>query len=196
MGAAPDGAPRHFRTAAAFRTWLRANHATAEALVVRIAKTHAAASGITYAQALDEALCVGWIDGVRRSLDADSFSIRFSPRKRGSIWSLVNVRHVERLVAEKRMRPEGLRVFEARDPERTGIYAFEQGDVELAPAYLKRLRANKAAWAWFSAQAPWYRRTSSHWVMRAKREETRERRLATLIECSAEGRRIGPLARP
>ena len=119
-------APIHFATAAAFRRWLRAHHTTADHLVVRIAKAHALSSGIGYAEALDEALCVGWIDGVRRSLDADAFSIRFTPRRPRSIWSLVNVAHVERLMAAGRMQPAGLAAFAARTPERTGIYSFEQ----------------------------------------------------------------------
>jgi uncharacterized protein YdeI (YjbR/CyaY-like superfamily) len=191
-----DSTPTHFKTAATFRVWLGKHHKTASALVLRIAKRHAAASGITYAQALDEALCYGWIDGVRRRLDADSFSIRFSPRKPRSIWSHVNVRHAERLIQAKRMTEAGLAVFEAREDGRTGVYAFEQPPAELAPAFRRKFQKHKAAWAWFQQEAPWYRRTSNHWVMRAKREETRARRLETLITCSASRTRIGPLRRP
>jgi uncharacterized protein YdeI (YjbR/CyaY-like superfamily) len=192
--AEPD--PTHFKTAAAFRAWLQKHHRGANALILRIAKRHAGKSGITYAQALDEALCYGWIDGVRRSLDADSFSVRFSPRKPHSIWSRVNVRHAERLIDAGRMTTAGLAVFEAREEDRTGIYSFERQSAKLTPAYRRRFAASKAAWAYFQREAPWYRRTASYWVMSAKREETRLRRLETLIACSAGGARIGPLRRP
>jgi uncharacterized protein YdeI (YjbR/CyaY-like superfamily) len=188
--------PAHFKTPAAFRAWLRKHHNTASALVLRISKTHAADRGVTYAQALDEALCYGWIDGVRRRLDAESFSVRFSPRKPRSIWSRVNVRHVERLLQAKRMTKAGLAVFEAREKERTGIYSFEQRPTELTSAYCQRFQATKPAWTYFQHEAPWYRRTSSYWVLSAKREDTRLRRLETLINCSAASLRIGPLRRP
>jgi uncharacterized protein YdeI (YjbR/CyaY-like superfamily) len=163
--------------------------------VLRIARNHAAHTGITYAQALDEALCVGWIDGVRRSLDGDSYSIRFTPRQPRSIWSNVNLRHAERLIGERRMTAAGLAAFQARDPARTGIYSFERQTAELSPAHGRRFRAVKPAWAWFQQQAPWYRRTATHWVTSAKREETRRRRLEALIACSARGELIGPLRR-
>lgn len=152
--------------------------------------------GITYAEALDEALCHGWIDGVRRAVDAGSYSVRFTPRKAKSIWSLVNVRHAERLIQEGRMTAAGQKAFDARDASRTGVYSFEQKATALSPAYQRRFRANRAAWRYFEQEAPWYRRTSLHWVMSAKKEETRERRLATLIECSADAVRIPPLRRP
>jgi len=191
-----DPTPTHFKTPAAFRAWLRKNHKTTSALVLRISKNHAAGTGVTYTQALDEALCYGWIDGVRRSLDADSFSVRFSPRKPHSIWSRVNVRHVERLIQAKCMTKAGLAVFEAREEGRTGVYSSEQRPTELTPALRRHFQENKAAWAWFQQEAPWYRRTSSYWVLSAKREETRVKRLETLIACSASGTRIGPLRRP
>lgn len=185
-----------FATRAAWRAWLKAHHRTANAIVLQLRKVHAHA-GVTYGEALDEALCFGWIDGVRRSHDGDHFTVRFTPRKKGSIWSLVNVRHAERLIAARRMTPAGMKVFEARQAHRTGIYSFEQKKpLGLSPAYLKRFRASTAAWAWYQASAPYYRRTSTFWVMSAKKEETRERRLATLIECSAAGLKIPPLRRP
>lgn len=190
-----DPAPTHFKTPAAFRAWLRTHHKTASVLVLRIAKVHAAASGVTYTQALDEALCYGWIDGVRRSLDADGYSVRFTPRKPRSIWSVVNVRHAERLIQAKRMMKSGLRAFEARERGRTGVYAFERRPAKLPAALRRRFRANGAAWAYFESEAPWYRRTTTDWVMSAKREETRLRRLETLIDCSAKRVRIGPLRR-
>jgi len=188
--------PTHFESPQGFRAWLRKHHRTAAELVLRISKRHAAASGITYSQALDEALCYGWIDGVRRSLDADSFSVRFSPRKPRSIWSRVNVRHAERLIRSKRMTKAGLAAFEAREESRTGIYSFEQRPTEFTPSFRRQFQEDKVAWAWFQQQAPWYRRTSCFWVMSAKREATRIRRLETLIACSASGTRIRPLSRP
>lgn len=174
-----------FRTAAAFRAWLHRHHAGATHLVIRLFKTHAAGQGLTYGPALDEALCYGWIDGVRRRLDDESFSIRFSPRKPRSIWSKVNVAHVARLTASGRMSPAGLAAFAQRDARRTGIYSFEQQEAaELAPDYRKRFRAQRSAWAWFEAEAPWYRRKVIHWVMSAKQESTRLSRLERLIAAS------------
>jgi uncharacterized protein YdeI (YjbR/CyaY-like superfamily) len=149
---------------------------------------------VTYAQALDEALCFGWIDGVRRRVDADSFSVRFTPRKPRSIWSRVNIGHVERLTKSGRMRKPGLAAFEARTAERTGVYSFER-QATLAPAYARIFRANAAGWAYYQSQPPWYRRTTTHWIMSAKREDTREKRLASLIACSARGTTIPELTR-
>ena len=191
----PDPPPVHFKTPAVFRAWLRKHHTSATELVLRLAKAHAAASGITYAQALDEALCFGWIDGVRRRLDADGFSIRFTPRKPRSIWSRVNVAHAERLIREQRMTQAGMAAFEARREDRTGVYAFEQRSPGLSGAYRRQFAKRRAAWEYFEGEAPWYRRTASHWVMSAKREETRRRRLETLISCSAEKQRIPQLRR-
>jgi uncharacterized protein YdeI (YjbR/CyaY-like superfamily) len=191
----PDATPTHFRTPAAFRAWLRKRHATESALVLRIAKAHAPAGGITYAQALDEALCFGWIDGVRRRLDDDGFSIRFTPRKPRSTWSLVNVAHAERLIRERRMTKAGLAAFEARREDRTGVYAFEQRSPGLSEEYRRQFAGRRTAWTYFEGEAPWYRRTASHWVMSAKREETRRKRLETLMACSAEGKRIPQLRR-
>lgn len=174
-----------FRTAAAFRAWLERHHATASELVVRIFKVHAASRGMTYAQALDEALCFGWVDGVRHGLDSESFTVRFAPRKPRSLWSRVNAMHVERLIRAGRMTRSGLAAYAKREAERTGVYSYERGAAELAPAELKLFRASRRAWSFFGAQAPWYRRASTHWVASAKRTETRKRRLATLIACSA-----------
>ncbi|MGE5358574.1 MAG: DUF1801 domain-containing protein [Bacteroidales bacterium] len=188
-------APRSFRNALAFRAWLEKNHAKARELVVRLQRVHAADRGVTYAEALDEALCYGWIDGVRRPIDGDSFSVRFSPRKARSTWSLVNMRHVKRLIAEGRMAPAGLAAFEARDEKRTGVYSFEQRTTNLPAPYKKAFRANGPAWDDFQSRPPWYQRTSAHWVMSAKKEETRGKRLATLIDCSARGVAIPPLDR-
>ncbi len=164
--------------------------------MLRLAKTHATEDGITYAQALDEALCVGWIDGIRRAHDDRSFTVRFTPRKPRSIWSLVNVRHVERLIAARKMTPPGLAAFNARDAKRTGVYSFEKAASELDRTAIASFKKNAKAWKYFQTEAPWYRRTATHWVTSAKKDETKQRRLATLIACSAKGERIGPLKRP
>jgi len=182
-----------FRTAAAFRAWLEKHHATDTELEVRLFKVHAAHRGITYSQALDEALCFGWIDGVTHSLDEDSYRQRFTPRKARSTWSRRNVEHVERLTKAGRMAPPGLAAYAARDEQRTGIYSFEQARPGLIPAYLKAFRAHAAAWTYYQRQAPGYRRMTAHWVMSATKEETRARRLAVLIGSSARGRKIPPL---
>ena len=188
--------PTSFKTRDAFRSWLERHHATTTELVVRLFKVHAAGRGVTYVQALDEALCFGWIDGVRRSLDSDSFTVRFTPRKPRSIWSRVNVAHVQRLIAEGRMAPSGLAAYGKREPGRTGLYSFERAAARLTPEELKLFRAQRAAWDFFAAQPPGYRRACAHWVTSAKRPETRSRRLATLIEDSAGRRRIRQLTRP
>lgn len=189
--------PVFFETAADFRRWLEKHHATKTELLVGFLKKKPGRTSLTYFEALDEALCFGWIDGVRRSLDADRYCQRFSPRKAKSTWSLVNVRHVERLEKEGRMAAPGRKAFEARDETRTGLYSFEQRrqfafDREATRAF----RAKPKAWAFFRAQPPGYRRTATFWVMSAKKEETRRRRLAQLIDDSAKGRRIGMLSRP
>lgn len=187
--------PAEFRSPGSFRSWLVKNHDTTSALIVRIFRNHAAHTGITYAQALDEALCFGWIDGVRRSFNNDSFTIRFSPRRPASIWSLVNVAHAQRLIKVGRMARPGLVAFQARDRKRTGVYSFEQRPSELSAAHVRKFRADTKAWQFFQGQAPWYRRTSAYWVISAKREETREKRLGILIACSGRGQPIPALAR-
>jgi uncharacterized protein YdeI (YjbR/CyaY-like superfamily) len=189
-------APTTFRSAAAFRAWLQKRHARVEELLVRCFKNHAAARGLTYRQALDEALCFGWIDGVRRSLDADSFSVRFTPRREKSRWSAVNVARVRALIAEGRMAPSGRRAFEKRGDGGTRAgYSYESRPRALAPAYLRALRASPRAFASYAAQPPWYRRTTAFWVMSAKHEETRRRRLSTLIACHERGQTLPQLTR-
>lgn len=148
---------------------------------------------ITYPEALDEALCFGWIDGVRRSLGEDSYVQRFTPRRSKSIWSNVNVTHVERLKKLGRMAPAGLAAYERRDQARTGIYSFENRPRELSPEYDKKFRANKKAWEFWEQVPPSFKRTSIFWVMSAKQEETRLRRLNHLIDSSAKGIRLGVL---
>jgi uncharacterized protein YdeI (YjbR/CyaY-like superfamily) len=185
--------PRFFTSQAAFRKWLDANHERATELRVGLWKVDSERGGLTYKQALDEALCAGWIDAVRRRIDDKSYSIRFTPRKAKSYWSEVNVRRMEQLIADGVVKPEGLRAFEARDPEKTKQYSYEERTRPLAPEYEQQFRANRKAWTYFESEAPWYRRTASWWVMSAKREETRARRLAELIERSAKARRLAQL---
>jgi uncharacterized protein YdeI (YjbR/CyaY-like superfamily) len=177
-------APQAFKSAAAFRQWLRKHHATEQGLLVRCFKTAARDQGLTYREALDEALCMGWIDGVRRRVDEISFSVRFSPRRPKSRWSAVNVRRVRELQDAGRMRPPGQAAFEARVASE---YSYETRPRTLAPELLKHFRARARAWQFYAQRPPWYRRTTSFWVMSAKKEETRARRLALLIECCARG---------
>jgi len=189
--------PKFFETPAAFRGWLEENHETASELVVGFYKRASGKKSITWPQSVDEALCFGWIDGVRRSLGDHAYTIRFTPRKSTSNWSAINVARVADLTKLGRMRPAGLRAFDARKPEKTAIYAFERKKTAtLTTAQKKRLRANRKAAAFFDAQPPWYQPTVIHWVISAKREETRERRLSILIRDSAAGRTVPPLTRP
>jgi uncharacterized protein YdeI (YjbR/CyaY-like superfamily) len=188
--------PRFFASQAAFRKWLDANHNRADELLVGLRKVGTGKVGLTYKQAVDEALCVGWIDGVRRTIDDESYSIRFTPRRARSIWSQVNIRRMNELIAAGVVNPEGLRAFESRDEARTKLYSYENRTRGLDVEYEQQFRANAKAWKYFEAQPPWYRRTSSWWVMSAKKEETRARRLATLIDVSANGEWIALLKRP
>jgi uncharacterized protein YdeI (YjbR/CyaY-like superfamily) len=187
--------PVAFRRPQDFRAWLARSGPSRTELNVRCFKTAAADRGMTYKQALDEALCFGWIDGVRHALDALSFSVRFTPRRNRSIWSAINIRRMKELLAEGRVAAPGRAAFEARRPEDTRRYSFESKPMALAPAYEKALRARRRAWEHFLAQPPWYRRTSSFWVMSARKEETRQRRLAILIGCSARAEPIPLLDR-
>jgi uncharacterized protein YdeI (YjbR/CyaY-like superfamily) len=187
--------PAFYATPAEWRAWLEAHHADAREHWVGFYKRGTGRPSMTWPESVDQALCFGWIDGVRKRVDEHSYTIRFTPRKRTSAWSRVNVARVAELTEEGLMRPAGIAAFEARTAE--GTYSYEQRDAAAFDAEReRRFRADDAAWAWFSAQAPWYRRTATHWVMSAKREETRDRRLAQLIEDSAAGRAVGPLRRP
>jgi uncharacterized protein YdeI (YjbR/CyaY-like superfamily) len=186
---------RFFRSQKEWRAWLEKNHGKAAEQWVGFHKVGAEKKGITYKQAVDEALCFGWIDAVRRGGDL-TWSIRFTPRKKGSIWSAINIARIEQLKAEGRVAPPGLAVYEARNPERQKRYSFENRDMVLAPGYQARFRAEEKAWAWFEAMPRSYRHPAVWWVMSARQEATRERRMATLIADSAEGRKIKPLRRP
>jgi len=178
-----------FKDAPAFRRWLEANHADAQELQVGFYRRESGRGGLTKAEAIDEALCFGWIDGVIHKLDADSYCHRFTPRRPDSIWSKVNLANVRRLQAAGRMQPAGLAAFAARD--QVGVYSFERKQaVELAPDLQRRFEAARSAWDFFRAQAPSYQRVKRFWVMEAKQPLTRERRLDRLIAESAAGRRF------
>ncbi len=180
----------HFASAADFRGWLEKNHASAAELQVAFYRKLSGNPGMTYHEAVDEALCYGWIDGIVRKLDAQRFTHRFTPRKSGSIWSNVNVAHVARLTAAGKMHAAGLAAFAARSAARTGIYAFEKTAQKLPRAYEKEFRAQAKAWAFFTAQAPWYQRLIIHKIVNPKQEATRRRWLERAITSSAAGRRI------
>jgi len=186
--------PTFFATPEAFRRWLEKHHESARELLVGFYKVGSGKPSITWPQSVDEALCFGWIDGVRRRIDDESYSIRFTPRRPTSIWSAINLKRMSELIAEGRVRAAGLAAFERRSEEKSRIYSYErQHPAAFDPAMEKELRRNKAAWKYLQDEAPWYRRVTTHWVTSAKREETRKKRLAELIESSAAGRRIKSL---
>ena len=166
------------------------NHATSHELLIGFYKKASGKPSITYHEALDEALCVGWIDGVRRSLDAESYEQRFTPRKPKSYWSAINIGHAKRLIKAGRMKAAGLREFAKRDEAGAKRYSNEQKTVAFDEVRGRRFRLNQAAWGFFQAQPPGYRRVMTHRVMSAKREETRDKRLDQLISVSARGRRV------
>jgi uncharacterized protein YdeI (YjbR/CyaY-like superfamily) len=189
--------PRFFATPARFRAWLEKRHADATELWVGFYKRDTGKASITWPQSVDEALCFGWIDGIRKSLGEESYVIRFTPRRSTGKWSAVNIKRMAELEAQGRVMAAGRAAFARRDEEKSAEYSYERRfAAKLEPEQERRLRANREAWSYFESEAPWYRRTMTHWVVSAKREETRERRLATLIECSARGRRIDGLERP
>ena len=182
--------PKFFPTPAAFRKWLAANHAKSKELSVGFYKKASGKPSLNWPESVDEALCFGWIAGVRNSIDEESYKIRFSPRKPSSVWSAVNIRNVERLIKEKRMQPAGLKAFKQRKDNRSQIYAYEQRSPELVEPYAGKFKRNKAAWTFYQAQPPYYRKIMNWYVLSAKQEKTRLKRLARLIEESAKGRRI------
>ncbi|HZE26873.1 MAG TPA: YdeI/OmpD-associated family protein [Terriglobales bacterium] len=188
---------RFFATPADFRAWLDQHHVSEQELSVGLYKKDSGKPSITWPQSVDAALCYGWIDGVRNSIDEISYRIRFTPRKPTSIWSAVNVKRVAELTKLGLMCPAGVIAFEARKGDKTGIYAYEQRkSAKLSRAYEQQFRANKKAWNFFQSQPSWYRRTAAYRVISAKREETRLKRLAQLIEDSELGRSIPELRRP
>ena len=186
-----------FPTPSDFRAWLERHHAAETELLVGYYKKGSGKPSITWPESVDEALCFGWIDGIRRRIDDESYSIRFTPRKPTSNWSSVNIERVAELRKEGRMHPAGLAAFERRSEARSGIYSYEQRKAAaLDPDQEAEFRRDAEAWSFFEAQPPGYRRTAIHWVVSAKREETRRKRLAQLIEDSKGGRRLRQLTRP
>ena len=170
--------------------WLEENHATATELWVGFYKRDSGKPSITWPESVDQALCFGWIDGIRKRVDKITYKIRFTPRRRSSIWSAINIKRAEELARQKRMRPAGLKAFAARIENKSGIYSYEQRTTELAEPYATHLKKNKAAWNFFGMQPPSYRKMIGWWIISAKKEETRMARLAKLIRESAKRKRL------
>jgi uncharacterized protein YdeI (YjbR/CyaY-like superfamily) len=189
-----DPKPIFFKSPQEFYDWLEEHHETETEVYVGFHKTHTGKRAMSWSEAVDQALCFGWIDTRSNSIDEDRYMQRFTPRKPGSNWSKINVEKVAKLTEAGLMRPAGLAAFEKRTDAKTGVYSFER-ESELSPEYEARLRANRAAAEYFDSRPPWYRRTAVHLVMSAKREETRLRRLNRLIEDSAAGRDLKELRR-
>jgi uncharacterized protein YdeI (YjbR/CyaY-like superfamily) len=184
-----------FGSAADWRAWLVKHHSSEPECVVGFVKVTTGEANLTWSESVDEAICFGWVDGVRRRIDERSYSIRFTPRKPGSIWSAVNVKKVEGLRAAGRMTPAGEEAFAQRRDAKTAVYAYERPAAELSDAEAERFRAEVDAWGFFERQAAWYRRNATYWVTSAKRDETRARRLDQLVADSAAGRRLRHLSR-
>ncbi len=182
--------PTFFSSASAFREWLEAHHATERELLVGFFKKGSGEPSMTWPESVDEALCFGWIDGVRKRIDDRSYTIRFTPRQPRSTWSKVNISRARELIEHGRMRPAGSAAFEARRENRSGVYSYEQRRPELEPPYDQLLRRDEAAWEFFQSQPPSYRKAVSWWIVSAKREDTRLRRLEKLRAHSARGQRI------
>jgi len=182
--------PKFFRTSADFETWLQKNYATATELWVGFYKKDSGKPSITWPESVDQALCFGWIDGIRKSVDEISYQIRFTPRRRGSIWSAINIKRAKELVRQERMRPSGLNAFAARIENKSGIYSYEQRSTELAEPYAQLLKKNETASNFFEIQPASYRKMIAWWIVSAKREETRMARLAKLISESAKRKRL------
>lgn len=181
--------PTYFATAADFRQWLEKNHRSAEELLVGFWKKGSGKPSIDWPQARDQALCFGWIDGVRRSLGEDAYTIRFTPRRKGSIWSKVNVERYAALTDAGQMTEAGVRAYE-ENKHKSGLYAYENKLAKLAGEDEAMFRRNKAAWSDWEGRPPGYRKVVLHWVTSAKRPETRAKRLNILIESSAAGDKI------
>ncbi|RBL92787.1 YdeI/OmpD-associated family protein [Chitinophaga flava] len=186
-----DDKPTFFETSETFRQWLDKHHHKAEELLVGYYKVGSGKKSMSWSESVDEAICYGWIDGVRKSIDEERYCIRFTPRKHKSIWSAVNIKKVEDLTKAGRMMPAGIAAFNKREAERSAIYTYEQKEpVQLSEAYEQRIRANKKAWEFYQKMAPTYRKVTANWVMSGKQEATREKRLAELIRDSAAGTKV------
>ena len=192
-----DPKARFFETPSELRDWLDEHHETADELIVGAWKKSTGRPTLTWPEIVEEALCVGWIDSIRRSVPGDGWTIRLTPRRRGSNWSAVNIAKVAELRAAGRMRPAGEAAFAARTAARSAVYSYEQRHkATLEPDEEVRFRENEAAWTWFEGRPASYRTAATYWIVSAKRPETRAKRLATLVEDSAAGRTIRPLTRP
>jgi uncharacterized protein YdeI (YjbR/CyaY-like superfamily) len=182
--------PTYFESASAFRAWLETHHATERELFVGFYKLGSGKRSLTHPEALDEALAFGWIDGVRKSVDAERYVQRFTPRRRGSIWSAANIRKVETLLEQGRMAPPGLQAFQGRERAKTRKYSYENRPRTLPPAYARVLRSDPRAWDFFRKQPPGYRRLATWWIVSAVREETRQKRLHRLVALCVKGKRL------
>jgi uncharacterized protein YdeI (YjbR/CyaY-like superfamily) len=187
--------PLFFRSAAGFRAWLTRHHANAAELWVGYYKKESGKPSMTWPQSVDEALCFGWIDGIRKRVSDSSYTIRFTPRRPTSIWSAVNIARIKALVAQGAMRPAGIAAFAARRKNRSGVYSYEQRPKALPEPYARLLRRDRTAWKYFQAQTPSYRRAATWWVISAKQEKTRLKRLGQLTQLSALGRLIPQFVR-
>jgi uncharacterized protein YdeI (YjbR/CyaY-like superfamily) len=188
--------PQFFATPAAWREWLEQHHSDAQQLWVGFYKCGSGRPSITWPESVDGALCFGWIDGVRRSIDAASYMIRFTPRKARSHWSAVNIRRVGELSKLGLMHPAGVSAFAKRESSRSSTYSYEQRkNAKLSSTFEREFRANHEAWNFFQLQPPWYQRTAAFWVISAKKEGTRRKRFDTLMSDSARQRSIAPLRR-
>jgi uncharacterized protein YdeI (YjbR/CyaY-like superfamily) len=188
--------PTFFQNAVEWRQWLKKNHTKAEELWLGYYKKKSGKANYTWSESVDEAICYGWIDGIRKSIDEDSYMIRFTPRRPTSFWSDVNIEKVKVLIDKNLMRPAGVKAWEKRKESKSRVYAFEQNKFELDEAYLEQIKANPKAWEYFHTKlAPSYKKNSIHWVMSAKREETRLKRLNILIESSEQGLKVPQLRR-
>ena len=186
-----DLKPIFFRTPAEFRAWLKKHHNTADEIIVGYYKKASGRPSMTWQESVDEALCFGWIDGIRRKYGEDSYGNRFTPRRAGSNWSAINIRRVDELIRLKRMQPAGLAAYARRTEARSRVYTYEQQDVlPLDKTLEKKFKASKKAWDFFQAQAPYYRKLITRWLSSAKSEETRLRRLAKLMASCEQGRRM------
>jgi len=187
--------PKFFSSAEKLRDWFLRNHDKKDELLIGFYKVNSGKKSISYQDAIDAALSFGWIDGIRKGIDDISYNTRFTPRRKNSIWSQINIKRIEYLEKLGQMQPAGLAVFNDRNPARTNLYSFEQTDHQLRPDYEKKFRSNKAAWKFFEERPPSYRKPAIHWVMSAKQEETRLRRLDLLIHFSKEKTNIPQLRR-
>jgi uncharacterized protein YdeI (YjbR/CyaY-like superfamily) len=185
-----------FESSAELRDWLMKHADTESELWIGFHRKSTGKPSVSWQDVVDQVLCFGWIDGIRKSIDGEDFAQRVTPRKKGSNWSAINIRRIGELRREGLVQPSGLRAFEAREAAKSGTYSYEHPNLELDAESESRLRANDEAWMFFQSQPPSYRRPATWWVISAKKEETRRRRLETLIEDSAAGRRVGPLRRP